>query len=69
MALTIKAWRKVKGFSQVKMAEALGVHVNTYINWENEPQKMSIENGYRACDVLGVAFNDVIFLPENATKM
>lgn len=69
MAMTLKAWRRAKGHSQEYMATELGVHVNTYIKWENEPQKMSIENGHRACVILDVDFDDVLFLPENATNM
>lgn len=69
MALTLKAWRRAKEITQEQMAEALGVHVNTYISWESEPCKMSIENGYKACAILNIEFNDVIFLQENATNM
>lgn len=69
MALTVKAWRKAKDITQEQMADFLGVHVNTYINWENNPQKMSIENGIKICEFLEVDFDEVIFLPENATKV
>ena len=69
MALTLKAWRRAKGLSQAKMAEELKVHVNTYINWENEPNKISIGNAIKICDVLKESFDDVIFLPDNATEV
>lgn len=69
MSMSLKAWRRARGITQERMAKSLGIHVNTYINWENEPQKMSIEYGMKASEVLGVDFNDIIFMPQNATVM
>lgn len=69
MAMSMKAWRKAKDLTQSEMAERLGIHVNTYINWESNPQNISISNCICIASVLGVSFNDIIFLPSKSTKM
>ena len=61
MALTMKQWRKAKEISQERMAEYLGIHVNTYINWEKEPEKISIENSQKIAEIFGIPINDILF--------
>jgi len=39
--LQIKKWRNQIGISQTKAAELLGVHLETYIDWESGDQPMS----------------------------
>lgn len=34
MSLTVRQWRRAKDITQEQMAESLGIHVNTYQNWE-----------------------------------
>jgi DNA-binding XRE family transcriptional regulator len=46
------------------MAELLGIHENTYRNWENNPKNISILNAFRIADVLGVDMNDIKFCEE-----
>ena len=64
MALTMRQWRKVKELSQEYMAERIGVHVNTYINWEKEPEKISIENSQKISEILEIPINDILFKKE-----
>ena len=64
MALTMRQWRKAKEFSQEYMAECLGVHVNTYLNWEKEPEKISIENSQKIAKILNIPINDILFKKE-----
>lgn len=61
MALTMKQWRKAKEISQEKMAEELGIHVNTYINWEKDPGKISIENSKKISEILNVPLDEISF--------
>lgn len=65
MPLTFRQWRLAKEISQEKMAEDLGIHVNTYINWEKAPEKISVKDATRICRLLGVSMNDVSFLSAN----
>lgn len=39
----IKGYRNMIGKSQEEMAELLGVHVNTYKNWEENPEKFKVD--------------------------
>ena len=61
MALSVGAWRRAKDISQKDMAEKLGVHVNTYQNWEKSPQNISIENAQKIAEIFGVSFEDISF--------
>ena len=58
---TVRAWRRAKEISQESMAEKLGIHVNTYQNWESEPDKISISNAKRIAGIFGVSLDDILF--------
>ena len=58
---TVRAWRRAKEISQYDMAEMLGVHVNTYQNWENEPDKISIGNAKKIAEIFGLSLDDILF--------
>ena len=64
MALTLRQWRRAKEISQEKMAEILGVHVNTYQNWEETPEKISIEKAMAIAKTFGVSLDDITFRKE-----
>lgn len=70
--LTIKQWRRAKGISLQKMADLLGVHVNTYTSWEENPQKITIGNAYKISEILAVNISDIDFLcndtPQNVVS-
>lgn len=68
MTMTLKQHRLVRELSLAKMAELLGVHMNTYIKWEKEPWKISIEVAEKICDILGISFDVIIFLPVDTTN-
>jgi len=65
---TMRAWRRAKEISQGDMAEKLNIHINTYQNWEKEPQKITIENAHKIADIFGVTIDDISFLPEEVTE-
>ena len=50
-------------------AKKLGITQTTYINWEKEPKKISIENAFRISTILDVEVNDIIFLPDDSKKI
>lgn len=65
MAITLKAARVNKGYTQREAAVLIDVTEDTISNWErgksfpNVPQLKKIE------EVYGVTYNDLIFLHEN----
>lgn len=59
--LTVREWRRAKEISQAEMAKRLGVHVNTYQNWEKKPKTITIENGVKIAKALEVPMNDIDF--------
>lgn len=61
--LTIRQLRLMHEISQVKMAEMLGVHVNTYVKWEKEPQDIPVNKAILMCQIFDTNFESVIFLP------
>ena len=61
MALTLRQWRRAKEITQEKMAELLKIHVNTYQNWEESPEKISIEKAMEITSILGIGLEDITF--------
>lgn len=66
MSLTLRAWRRAKEISQQEMADKLHIHVNTYQNWEYNPEQIGIGNAMKICEILGVSLNDVEFVSDEA---
>ena len=64
MSLTVKQWRRAKDITQEQMAKELGVHVNTYQNWEEAPEKISIEKAVQIANIFNVPFDEVSFKKE-----
>lgn len=68
MSLTVTQWRRAKNITQQAMADRLGVHVSTYLNWEKKPGQITIENAIKISEILEVPLNDIIFaLPEEVS--
>lgn len=64
MALTLRQWRRAKEITQKEMADKLVIHVNTYQNWEEAPDKISVSNAVKIADILGVSIDDIDFRKE-----
>lgn len=62
--LTMRQWRRAKDITQEEMAKRLDVHINTYQNWEQNPEKISIANAIKITQVLDVPMNDISFTKE-----
>lgn len=67
MSLTVKQWRLAKEITIAEMADACGVHCNTYAKWEAEPGKISIDAAKKIAVALGESVN-TIFFADNSTK-
>lgn len=65
---TIREWRRVKDLTQDSVAEALGVSVNTLKRWEDDSSQITIANCYKLASILGVRFEDIIFIPNLSTE-
>lgn len=64
---TLKSARVYRGFSQEEMADKLGVHRNTYANWEAHPDVVSIKNAELISQVLQMPIS-AIFFGTDSTK-
>lgn len=64
MALTLRQWRRAKEITQQGMADMLGVHVNTYQNWEEAPDKISITNAVKIAKIFNLTIDDIDFRKE-----
>lgn len=62
--MTVRAYRRAREISQEEMASKLGVHVNTYQNWEKEPEKITIANAVKIAEILNVSMNEIEFVSE-----
>lgn len=62
MKHTFREWRRLKEMSQQELADRVGVHVNTVVNWEEHPETMTIKRALDVVEALGVTLDEVIFL-------
>ena len=65
---TVRAWRRAKEISQEEMADKLKIHVNTYQNWESEPDKISISNAKKIAEIFGVSLDEILFERQEGVK-
>ena len=63
----IKRFRLEKGMTQKAMADILGIHVNTYMKWEENPKRIPISKAYKIAVTLGVSMDQILF-DRNSTK-
>lgn len=66
MVLTLREWRRLKELSQQEMADRCNVHVNTYILWEEHPERLTIEKAHIVANVLDVPFSQINFSKKDA---
>lgn len=65
--MSLKAWRRARGYNQKDMAELCGVHLNTYRHWETNPGEVRIDKMIMIADKLQISL-DAIILPSHTTK-
>lgn len=62
---SLREWRRLKEMSQDDLAAAVGVSRTTIFNWEDHPEKMTVDKVERVARALDLSINDIIFLPEH----
>lgn len=58
---TMKQWRLLNEKSQEEMAEACGVHRNTYAKWEENPDTVKIGDAKKFAAALRISVDDIFF--------
>ncbi len=61
MKLTLVQWRKIKNITQRQLAANMGVHENTIRNWEEHPERLTLEKAEKVSKALGVPQKNIIF--------
>lgn len=64
--ISMKAARVNKGFSQKTAAEKIGVSNKTLCNWENGVTYPPVDKISAICELYGVEFDNLNFLPNNS---
>jgi len=59
--LTLKEWRLARQKTIADMAKACGVHPNTYMAWERDPEGISVRYAKIIARVLELTVNDIFF--------
>ena len=67
MMISIKAARIDKGFTQREIANKLNICRDTYRKIELHPEKATIKQAKEISNLLGVAYDDLIFLQQSST--
>lgn len=61
MTFSIKQARQMAGFTQVQMAEKLGINRDTYRRIEAKPESATILQGRKIADITGISFDSIFF--------
>ena len=61
MGITLKQARVGVGYSQMEIAEKLGVSLNTYRRYEQNPEKMAIDKALQFCAITNTTPDDLFF--------
>lgn len=59
--LSLKSARMMRGLTQSDMAKKLNVHRNTYANWEEKPETISMAKANEICSILNIPIDDIVF--------
>lgn len=65
MKITVKMARLFAGLTQKEIAEILGVHVQTYMKWEKNPEEMSIGTAKQFSRIVGIGVEEIFFDEES----
>ncbi len=61
MAITMKMARVGANMTQQEVADAMGMHVNTYARFEKDPESISIEDAKKFSKIVNVNCTDIFF--------
>lgn len=66
--MTLKAARVNAGLDQKQAAKSLNVTPKTLSFWENGKRFPTVDKAKQICELYGVSFDDIIFLPQTSLK-
>ena len=66
LKISLKAARVNANLSQKKAAEELGVSNNTLGDWENGKSYPKVDKIPAICELYGVEYDNIIFLPNDS---
>jgi transcriptional regulator with XRE-family HTH domain len=66
--ITLRAARHNARLTQKEMAEKLGVSNSTLCNWENGLSFPDAPHIDKICELLGLSYDNLNFLPNNSLK-
>ena len=58
---TLKSARVFRNLTQQELADKLGVHVNTYSDWEKHPENLRIKTAQKIAEILEISAGDIFF--------
>lgn len=59
MKWSLEEIRRAKKISQQSLADACGVHVNTYAAWEKNPGKIPVDSAIKIADLFGMSLKEI----------
>ena len=60
---SLKSARALRNYTQQEMADLLGVHCNTYADWEKHPENVRIKDAKRIASVLELPVSAIFYGP------
>ena len=64
--MTLEAARRNVKLTQKEAAERLGISNGTLCNWENGVSFPNVQQVEKICELYGLTYDDIIFLPNNS---
>ena len=64
--ITLKAARVNAGLTQKEAAKKINVSNKTLCNWESGASMPKVDKIDAICDLYGIAYDNIIFLPSNS---
>lgn len=66
MKISLAAARKNVDLTQKEVSAMIGVSNNTLCNWENGKSFPNVQQIEKLCDLYGVSYDDINFLPNDS---
>ena len=63
--MTLEAARRNVGLTQKEAADQLGINSKTLANWENHVTFPPVDMVVKLCELYGVSYDNIKFLPDN----
>lgn len=61
MIVNLKQARKLNEYSQQQIADLLGIHVQTYGKWEENPDIVRVGDAKKLSKIFGISYDDIFF--------